>query len=47
MERNDKILTRKIEDEIKKYSLLQTLFTKVAETETCKIFLSPYKSFNE
>ena len=34
MERNDKILSRKIDDEIKKYALLQTLFSKIAETET-------------
>ena len=47
MERNDKILTRKIEEEIKKYSQLQTLFTKIAETETSKIFLLLYESFNE
>ena len=37
MERNDKILSKKIDEEIKKYSLLQTLFTKIAESETGKI----------
>ncbi len=48
MERNDKILSRKIDDEIKKYSLLQTLFTKIVETETCKIFLlTIFESLNE
>lgn len=40
MERNDKILSRKIDDEVKKYALLQSLFSKIAETETSNILKS-------
>jgi hypothetical protein len=32
--RNDKLLAKKIEDEVKKYGILKTSFTKIAESET-------------
>ena len=33
MERDDKLLTKKIEDEVKKYGILKSSFTKIAEAE--------------
>jgi hypothetical protein len=32
--RNDKLLAKKIEDEVKKYGILKTSFTKIVESET-------------
>ncbi len=34
--RNDKLLAKKIEDEVKKYGTLKNSFTKISESETGK-----------
>lgn len=35
-QRNDKLLTKKIDDEIKKYNTLKSCFTKISEAEQGK-----------
>lgn len=35
-ERNDKLLSKKIDEEVKKYGVLKTAFTKIADSELCK-----------
>jgi hypothetical protein len=36
LQRDDKLLNRKIEDEVKKYGVLKDSFTKIAESELGK-----------
>jgi hypothetical protein len=38
-ERNDKLLSKKIDEEVKKYGVLKNSFSRIAESELCKYSL--------
>lgn len=43
-QRNDKLLSKKIEEEVKKFGVLKSTFTKISDSELCKILFN-YSTF--
>jgi len=39
-QRNDKLLSKKIEEEVKKFGVLKSTFTKISDSELCKFLFN-------